>query len=104
MAIRCAHREGVRLLVEVQPVIWSDPQLPPIVDNCEELVANDGEGIEVDPYVHVFGVYEIWKLIVGGLVKSDYLVSQGSHEVGWLIRDGHFELEGIFWILLLIIK
>jgi hypothetical protein len=25
MAIRYAHIEGVRLLVEVQPVIWSDP-------------------------------------------------------------------------------
>ena len=77
MAIIWAYVEGVRLLEEVLPVIWPDPQLSPIVDNCEELVPNEGVGIEVYPHVHVLGVYELWKLVVGGLVESDYLVSQG---------------------------
>lgn len=45
MAIRCAHIEGVRLLVEVLPIVWCDPQNFTIVYNCDELLANDGESI-----------------------------------------------------------
>ena len=105
MAIRYSQIEGVRLLVEVLPVIWSDQQRFPTVDieNLKELAANYGEGIIVDQNLHVFWFYDVWKLIVGCLVKFDYLISQRCHEIGCLISDDHFELEVIVGILLLAI-
>jgi hypothetical protein len=104
MAIIWAYVEGVRLIFEVVPDIWSYPQLLSIVDNCEELMPNFGVGIYNDPHVHVFGVYEVWQVIVGGLVEPDDLIFQGSQKVGFLICDGHFEREEIFRILLLAIR
>ena len=86
------------------PDIWSYPQLLSIVDNCEELMTDLRVCIKSDPHIHVLGVYEAWQLVVSGLVEPDDLVFQGSHEVGFLIRDCHFELEEIFRILLLAIR
>ena len=104
MAIIWPYVEGVRLLIDVRPFIWSDSQLLSIVDNFEELIANLGVGPENDPHVHVLGVYEAWQLVVDGLVEPDRLVFQRSHKVGCLIRDGHFELEEIFGIVILAIR
>jgi len=104
MAIIWPYVEGVRLLIDVRPFIWSDSQLLSIVDNFEELIANLGVGPENDPHVHVLWVYEAWQLVVDGLVEPDRLVFQRSHKVGCLIRDGHFELEEIFGIVILAIR
>ena len=104
MAIIWANVEGVRLIFEVVPDIWSYLQLLSIVDNCEKIVAYFGVGIETYPHIHVLGVYEAWQLVVGGLVEPDYLVFQGSQKVGFLIRDGHFEREEMFRLLLLAIR
>ena len=103
MAIIWAYVEGVRLIADVRPVIWPDSQLLSIIDNCEELMAYLGLGLDNDPHIHVLGVYEAWQVVVGGLVESDSLVSQRIHEVWCLIRDGHVELEKLFGILLLAI-
>lgn len=103
MAIIWPYVEGVRLLIDVRPFIWSDSQLLSIVNNFEELIANLGVGLENDPHVHVLGVYEAWQIVVDGLVEPDGLVFQWSHKVGCLIRDFHFELEELFGILLLAI-
>jgi hypothetical protein len=104
MAIICVYGECVRLLIEVRPDIWSDSQLLSIVDNFEKLIANLGEGRENYPHVHFLGVFKAWQVVVGGLVESDGLIFQRSLEVGYLIRNGHFEQEELFGILLLAIR